>query len=1010
MANLRSTLLGFTCLASMPALLAAPAWAQEGETLNAPAEAAAPAETIVVTGSRIERALVDSPMLLQILGSDDLEESGTVDLAEAITELPGVSASISPQNSNDSIQASGLSSVSLRRLGDDRTLVLINGKRAVSNSGNSDRVSLSTLPSGFIKRTEITTGGASAVYGSDAIAGVANFLIEDDFKGFEVSARYLTPDASGGEDQEYNVKVGQFFNDDRGYVLLAGSYRSVNAILADETRPKSLLALEFDDPDAASSNSFANEIGSPGCDPDNVERHCLVGSFSGSTPGGVFEGGDAWFKDGQWFNDVDRSKPNGRLPSDRAAGQDFYSDYDGYNTRPGMSLIGARKMLSIGSNVTYKFSPAFNLSLVGLYSYVDSSTAGGYETLNDSDTFGLDNKTIGNLSSSNPFIPPEVKATQSGSVDFDRSLVELGIQRRLNKRETVRFMGDISGELSQKWDYQLFSTYGKFEQHQINLNEYNHQKAQWALDVEQVGGAFRCKNAAARADGCVPLNIFGEGTITPEAADYIRYTGDARQTRTQFSAGGFVRGDLFDIWAGPVKAVFGVEYRYEGQDTRGDRDGDLVGGLDGIPATDDVDQTSLAIFPDLKSHYRVKEAYGELDVPLWEDKLNVQLAGRVADYSTVGRIVSYNAGFTFRPVEDVRFRGQYSRSQRAPNLTEFFSAPRPDNDDLNDPCEGLMADGTGIKAPTSAGGSSADLAVLTANCRAEQGIQAYFANPDNAGMAFTDGSNSTQGPNAGNRNLKEETADSYTFGVVATPRFLPGLVLAVDYYRISIKDAITAIETQDTVDLCYTATDYPNNKFCDVITRNPIDGGIDEVINYQENLDRERVEGIDATLIYKIKPGFMPGRFNIDLRYTHYLTQEVSFTGIGGKVLTNSALGEIGSPKDELRAKLGYKIGGFNLVYTMTYQGGGVDDVVGAGKPGDDRYYKVKGVDLHRIYASYDFGADKQFRLSGGVNNLFNTYGPLVPTGLNYGDTSNIVSALNDAAGREFYIGLRARF
>ncbi|MDZ3833294.1 MAG: TonB-dependent receptor [Sphingopyxis sp.] len=1010
MTSTRQKLLGFTCLATIPALLAMPAHAQDTVVDSTAQSADGASDLIVVTGSRIERSIQESAVPLQILGAEDLEESGTVDLAEAVIELPGVSASISPQSSNDQIQTAGLSTIDLRRLGDDRTLVLINGKRAVSNSGNSDRVSLSTLPSGFIKRVEVTTGGASAVYGSDAIAGVANFVLEDNFQGAEFEARYLTPEASGGEDLELNAMVGKKFNDNRGYIMVAGSYRDVKIIAADKTRPESILALEFDDPDVAASNSFANELGQPGCDPSNVERHCLVGSFSGSTPGGVFEGGDAWYKDGQWFNDIARTNPNGRLPSDRNPGQDFYSDYDGYNTRIGQSLIGARRMFNVGANLTYEFSPAFNLSLIGLYSMVHSNTAGGYETLNDSDTFGSTGQTIGNIASSNPFIPPEVHVTRSGSVDFDRSLVELGIQRRLNKRETVRFIGDVSGSLSDKWEYELYSTYGKFYQRQINTNEYNHQKAQWALDVETVGGVIRCRNAAARADGCVPLNIFGEGTISPEAADYIRYTGNARQTRTQFTAGGFVRGELFDLWAGPVKAVFGVEYRYEGQETHGDPDGDLVGGLDGDPTTDDVDQTSLATFPDIKASYRVKEMFGELDVPLWEDTLDLQLAARVADYNTVGTIFSYNAGLVFRPMDGLRFRAQYSRSQRAPNLTEFFSLPRPDADDLIDPCEGLMPDGSGVRTPAGVGGSAADLAVLTSNCLADPGIQAYFADPANAGLAFDDGDSSTQGPNAGNPNLKEETADTYTFGVVATPRFIPGLTLTLDYYRISIKDAITSIDTQDTVDLCYTAADYPNNKFCDVITRNQASGEIIEVINYQENLNRERVEGIDAGLFYKFKPGFVPGRFDVDVRYTHYLTQDVKFTGIGGQVLTSSPLGEIGTPKDELRLKLGYRLGDFRFTYTMTYLGGGVDDLVAAPNPTDDRYYKVKGQDYHRIYASYDFGKDDQYRIYGGINNLFNDYGPFMPDGLNNGNFRNIVSPLNDPAGREFYVGVRARF
>lgn len=966
-------------------------------------------DLIVVTGSRIERSVEDSAVPLQILGSEDLQESGTVDLAEAVAELPGVGIGTSPQNSQNAVHAAGLSTIDLRRLGRDRTLVLINGKRAVSNAGSSNEVSLSTLPEGFVKRVEITTGGASAVYGSDAIAGVANFILEDDFEGVELNGRFLTPEASGGEDWRFSASVGKKFADDRGYILLAGSYRSVRNVLADATRPLSIRPVEWDDPDVSASNSFANEINTPGCDPGNEDKFCFVGSFSGSTPGGVFEGGDAWFKDGQWFNDVARNDASGfgRLPGDRNPGQDFYSDFDGYNSMTGITLSGGRELFNVGTNIAFEFSPAAKFSFVGLYSSVDSDTAGGYETLSDSDTFGSDGRSIGNIASTNPFIPDEVNVTRSGSVDFDRRLVELGVQNRRNNRETVRLITDVSGSLSSKWDYSTYATYGTFTQKQANLNELNFQKAQWALDVEMVGGQIQCRNATARAEGCVPLNIFGEGSISPQAADYIRYTAHSTQTNEQFTGGGFVRGDLFDNWAGTIKLVAGAEYRWEGKHNIGDPDGD-PGGLDGDPLTDDVELTSHTPVESIKASYDVWEVFGELDVPLVTDMLDLQLAGRYADYSTVGGIFSYNAGLVFRPIDGLTFRGQYARSQRAPNLNEFFSTPRSDSDDLNDPCDGLRPDGTGLNPPSGPGGTDVNLATVAQNCLAEPGIQAYFADPANAGIPF-DTPTSTQGPNAGNLNLKEESADSYTLGVVATPGFLRGLTLAVDYYNISIKDAIDSLSTQDTVDLCYASDDYPNNKFCDVITRNSAAGFVEEVINVQENLSRVKVEGVDASLFYNFEPGFIPGRFDVDLRYSHYFKNETKFVGLGGNVLTATSLGEIENPRDELRLKLGYHHQGFRIAYTMTYVGGGLDDI-NIADPAADNYFHVGGQDYHRIYASYDFGNDDQFRINVGVNNIFNDFGPFLPGGLDHGSSRTIASDLNDSTGREFYVGLRARF
>ncbi len=1029
MSSFKSRLLVFTCLASAGLVFGGTAASAQDNsepdtTLPRDQPVTPDNDPIIVTGSRIERPIENSSVPLQILSAEDIQETGTVDLQEALVELPGVSPSISPQSSNNLIQTSGLSTISLRRLGDDRTLALINGKRAVSNSGNSDRVSLSTIPEGLLKRVDVVSGGFSAVYGSDAIAGVVNFILEDSFEGLEFNARYMTPEASGGEDFRVGFTAAQRFSDDRGYVLLSGSYRDVNAIRADATRPESILALEFDDPLNNSANSFANEINQPGCDPANEDRHCLLGSLSQSTPGGVFENTDAWFVNGRWFND------RSLQPDDRTGSQDFLGDFDGYNFRPGLSLLGAREIFNVGANLTYEFSPAFEVSVLGLYNFVSSNTFGGFETLNHSDTFGPNAGQIGNIAADHPFIPPEVEETRSGSVDYDRRLVELGQQQRLNDRETYRLMADITGELGPSFRYEAYATFGKFRQDQVNTGEYNMRRAQDALNVEvSAGGAVQCARALARAEGCVPLNIFGEGTVSQAAADYIRYIGRAAQTRTQFSTGAFVRGDLFDIWAGPVKAVFGVEYRYEGQETFGDPDGDDFAGINGVRDLNDgatrdtpgfvpdidFDQTSLATFPSVDVSYKVKEVFGELEIPLIDNMLDLQLAGRIADYNTIGTIFSYNAGLSFRPTDWLRLRGQYARAQRAPNLTEIFSPPRPDADGLTDPCEGLLPDGSGLSTLSGTGGENADLAIVAANCLAEPGIQAFFADPANIDpdtnqVIGFDGPGSVQGPNAGNPNVQEETADTFTAGLVFTPNFIPGLTLAVDYYRIEISDAITSISTQNTVDLCYSAADYPNNRFCDVITRNPADGAVTEVINFQENLNEELVEGIDAQLLYRFEPGFIPGQFDIDMRYSHYFTDEVTFEGIGGTIITTSPLGEIGSPNDEFRLRVGYRTGGFRLSYTMTYEGGGVDDIESDPNPTDDRFYRVSGQDYHRIYAAYDFGPDENFRIFGGVNNLFDDYGPFVPTGLDNGSSLNIVSGLNDPAGREFYAGVRVRY
>ena len=777
-------------------------------------------DVVIATGSRIRRSPLEAATPLQVFDAGDLAEIGTFDLAEALEQIPGVDPGVSPQNGNNFIQSSGLSTISLRGLGDDRTLVLINGKRAVSNSGNSDRVSLSTLPEGFVKRTEITTGGGSAVYGSDAIAGVANFILEDSFEGVEVNARWSTPQSSGGREDKISFRAGKKLFDDRGYVLFGVTYRDEEEVVADATRPNSIRAIEFDDPDTNPRNDFANEINQPGCDPANEDRHCFLPSLTANSPGGVFEFGDAWFTDGQWFNDRSLS------PGDRAPLQDHFSDFDGFNFRPGRTLLSERNIFNIASRFQYDVSETASLSLTTLYSDVDSVAGIGPQFINDQFSFGLMNENrVGSFAFNHPFIPPEIEETRVGSVQFQRELTELGRNQRINDRSTLRIMADAKGTVS-NFDWELYGTYGRFTQKQTDPNEVNLKNFQYAMNIEDDGaGGYQCVDPDARAAGCVPINIFGEGTITPQAADYIRYNGFGSQKREQFTGGGYVSGPVFDTWAGTVQAVAGFEFRRETQSTDGDPDGDEVGGLDGDPATDDINLTTLNVFPDLSASYNVIEAFAEVDIPLIEDRLNLQTAARWGHYNTIGSIVSYNAGLVWTPIDDLRFRAQFASSQRAPNLTELFSPPRQDSDRLNDPCDGLLPDGTGISEPDSVGGENADLAVVSANCLSEPGIQAFFADPGNAGDPYRFNGN-VQGPNAGNPDVQEETANTYTVGIAARPSFIPGLGFSADYYRIDIKDAITSISTQATVDICYASTDFPNNKFCNVITRNAFDGRV----------------------------------------------------------------------------------------------------------------------------------------------------------------------------------------
>jgi len=943
-------------------LLAGTAYAQ-----GASSTAALTDDQIIVTGSRIRRSNLNTAIPVQSLDIGDIQSSGTVDLAEILVEIPGVDFSLSPESTGLSVQNAGLSTISLRGLGGDRTLTLINGRRAVSNSGNGERVSLQTIPSGFVRKVEITTGGASAIYGADAIAGVVNILLHDNFDGIKASYRYSTADRSGERENTVDFTVGKNFDNDRGNVLFGFSYDDETPVFADSTRPESLPAVRF----IGGTEQFGP-------------------SLSSFLPGGRFEGDDAWNINGVWFNDQSLVPPDGRVPS-----IGFETSIDGFNFRPGRTLSPGVETYSGGFKADYDLSSSVTAFGDIYFTRTDTLLVNAARVASSGTDIGpLGNSIdIGTIASNHPFIPPEVEETRRGTVSWARRFTEVGNTTNEIERETLRSSAGFRGEIDNGWAWDVSGTFGRFTQEQTQLNAINFQNIRNALRIESDGaGGFQCTDAAARAEGCVPLNIFGTGSISTEAADYIRENGVLLQTREQFTFSANANGEVYQLPAGSVKAAFGVEYRNEAQET--------IGYADNI-----LEETSLAFIPDLNASFDVIEGYGELDIPLISgragiESLSLQLAGRIGNYSTIGTIFSYNAGGSWAPSPDIRFRGQFSRSQRAPNITEFFSAPRGDFDSLDDPCNGLNADGTGID-PTNP-----NAAAFTANCLADPGITAFFADPANAGQSF-DGDDNVFGPNSGNDQLQEETANTFTIGAVITPRNLPNFSFVVDYYRIDIDGAIGTISTQDVVDLCFQSIDFPNNRFCDVVTRDGSTGDVLQVINRDENLNNRLVEGIDFTLNYGFDLPALPGEFDLRVIYSHALTNNQVFEGLNGPELTEFN-GQIATAKDRFRARIGWDHNNFRMTYTWHYFGSVVDDATVAAS--DPDFFNFGSQSYHDVYASYKFENHYGAQVFGGIRNLTNDLGPFVPTGFNSGGSRNITENVNRPVGREFYAGVRVTF
>ena len=993
---------------------------------------------VTVTGSRIARDVQDAPTPTLTLTSEDVREAGDNELSETLADIPSLSSTTNEATVAGNVQNSGLSAIQLRNLGDNRTLVLIDGRRTVSNSGIGNRVSISTIPSDFIDRVEIITGGASSVYGSDAVAGVVNIITESRQRGFKVNARMGVTQDGDGQERTFNASWGTRFADRRGYFLVSGTYDQDDGIRATDreyaTRP---VGYSYDFTTGQNLFDTVYNVGgvpTSGQQPLSTFPPNVFSDLSSFIPGGVFSGAsaarDRFYRNGALVPlgpDVQTGLAVPIGTSDNGNTGYFLPNRDGFNQRTGRSLILPRTRYLGAAKLNFDFTDGLTGFAQVQYSQIKSAETReaigvGFDStyqVTDAVTGASSEVAFGRIpcrratgtgaGACNPFVPAEIRAdapTTGTGIAWDRRFNEVGGQITLNDRETIRSWAGLRGDLSPRWQFEATVGYGQYRQKQLRENDIIGANLTNALNAE-VGpdGAIRCVSATARAAGCVPINIFGEGSITPAAANYIRATLRQDLTIRQYTGQAFVTGKLFELPAGPVGVAFGGEYRRDSQDLRGDTFSQLGG-------------TTGNQVPNFGGAIEVVEGYGEVTVPLLRDapfaySLSVDGSARGARYNIdqVGTVFSFRGGAQWAPVQDLRFRAQYARAQRAPDIAELYSPPRGNFEAATDVCSGVT--------PTTAGR-------LAAGCRADPGIQALFASQAASMQTqiFTQGSATLYSPNGGNLNLTEETADTLTVGAVFNPTFIGGLTLAVDYYDIRIKDAIDAYSNTDLQLQCYdTDVARANNPFCADVTRNASNGQITQLVQRQVNLSSLDVSGIDVAFNYRFRLDSigLPGRFDIRYDGTHVLRQRTTFEGINGTVVNDNA-GDLsaGSFKYRARGSLAWSSGPLRLRWTTIYYGK-VDDsnsveqryrALLATLPGAEvpTYLNIDAVWQHDIYLALDAKAGgRTMRFYGGVRNLFDKVSPFLPTGTESGRLTNQNSAY-DVAGRRFYVGATLTF
>ena len=937
-------------------------------------------ERIQVTGSRIRSAEAMSSAPIQVVDSSAIDASGSLNIQDLLLENPAFGTpAISRTNSNFNTSSAGVATVDLRNLGSNRTLVLVNGRRYVAGVPGSSAVDLNTIPSQFIERVEIMTGGASSVYGSDAVAGVVNFVLKDDFEGIEFEGQYGESKEGDDQSRQFSVTSGFSGLDDKGKVMFHLGYSDQGGVFARDRSRSSV--------DQIAQIAFENSETGQASDIFEAVRPF----FSSFPPQGRFDAGDTRFT----YNS------NNVLQDSFSTNGGDGVEANGFNRNGVRALAIPTERYLFASNGSYDITDKHTFFFEGTYASTSTQSELEPFPFASDDIYANGRVPIEFLVNDellrNAFVPDEIynAATDTDGdglrdIFFAKRLSDIGNRGARAERDTFRLAVGFQGEINDSWFYDTYYVYGKTKEAQLSSGLVNVQSFRRGLeavidsqdlDNDGITNEAICLDATARSFNCAPVNIFGFNSMSQSAIDFVRAPSMLSTSVEQEIIGGNITGDLFELPAGMVGIAAGFEYREEF--SRSEFDALQQAGLNAgnaIPATE--------------GEFDVTEYYVEANIPVLES-VTMNAAIRLSDYSTVGNTESWNVGVDWEVTEDLRLRATRARSTRAPNIDELFSPPSQTfPSGLNDPCVGVSSTGDGA---------------LGDACRADVGI----ANNIATNGEFTLNQSDLQGIsgfNRGNPDLKEEVGDSVTVGVVFTPESLiSGLDITIDYFDIEVTDAIVPTPRQFILSQCYGGGD---DSFCNFITRrsaaagNNSAGSLEFIDSGQSNSGGISTEGVDLTLTYSSDIG--PGQFRTRLAYTYLIDDYTIPLPVAD---TDHFAGEVGSSEHKANWNFGYKYNDFDFNWSLTFIGDAAFDDqflnsfdnIPAGSVG------VGSVTYHDVQASYHI--TDSIELYAGANNLFDKEPPRIISGVTGSDTGAETDAgTYDPIGRTVYVGFRSKF
>jgi outer membrane receptor protein involved in Fe transport len=943
----------FLSAASAAALASAlcfsiPAYAQDLSAQGTPEPGADGQAEIVVTGSRIARPELESPMPVSVTRMDEAIALGRTNAYDALARDPALGIGQSLTSSSTGWDA-GISAVNLRNLGTNRSLTLIDGQRRVSSSARSSAVDLGMVPVGMIDRIEVVTGGAAAIYGADAVTGAVNIITRRRIDGLNITATNGISEQGDARETMVSLSTGGRFAGDRGSFAIGGTY-SDTAPLHYRDR--------FDPQDQPLYLPDPRNTGIDDGIVDNARLDHYRQIYYSYQP-------TYFLNNKNWI--VENGVPREALHDVYYGKGEFAlgEGGDGRNLEDQNQFRGRLRSLALMGRVDYEISDAITYG--GYFSYARQKYDGVGPLWRDDSrkTFFGVGGSVAYLD--NPYLPPALRqvmlANRLTQLNISRTYGNFPIREEDHDRETFTVGQSLGGKLTDQIKWQAFWQYGRSEDDATEGNVP--YKSRWlaARDViaDPVTGQPVCRSATARAGGCLPLDIFSLDKPSQALIDYVMDDRDEQRVNTQQIFGANVSGSVFSLPYGDVSVALGVEHRKETLKTADDPlalSGELVYG--GGPGAR----------PELDVSFKVTEAYGELVVPILKDipfidRLELEGAYRYSHYSTVGSTDTWKAGGTWAPFSWISFRGVRSRSVRTPNFGELYEPQvTVQQGSIDDPCEA----GVYYASPTRA-----------ANCRA---LGVLTPLPDiKVGPLTTTG---------GNPDLKPETSNSLTLGAIFRPRFLPGFDLTVDYWDIDIKNVITQFSYSRLLYLC---VDLPtiDNPYCARSAREAPLGNPVSVLSNQVNASRLRARGIDFGASYRRPIG--PGTLSLSFKGS-YLLENVTETTPG--ISAGDVVSDGGWQNPRFRATLltTYDLGKVSIALDSRFMSASTLVL----NTDSDEAYPDNSVPS-RLYndLTVQYKIDERYRIGVGVRNLFDVMPPYMPTVYQN-------STVYDIVGRSFYV------